>query len=147
IWTGGLIKCPSANVQGMQLEGTAITCPALSFQGQGQNPIYVKARSTAWQAAPIVLAGVILHVDADLGQFDLPAAAIGISVNGASVGEGSLVNFNTGRHYGSRNNAPSNVWTIGFGSYVKYVNGTPPTMDAGNGVNINGGNVALGSLP
>lgn len=147
IWTGGLIKCPSANVQGMQLEGTAITCPLLSFQGQGQNPIYVKARSTVWQGAPIVLAGVILHVDQDLGQFDLPAAAIGISVNGTSVGEGSLVNFNTGRHYGSGNNATANVWTIGFGSFVKYVNGTPPTMDAGNGVNINGGNVALGSLP
>ena len=39
------------------------------------------------------------------------------------------------------------VRALGPGVSVAYVAATPPTMDAGLGVFINGGNVALGSLP
>ena len=107
IWVGGLIKSSTAAiVQNEVMQGTACTSPKVSFQGNGQTPCYAKIRSTVWQTTQLVLASAVLHVDGDLGQFDLAAAQTGISVNGTFIGEGSTVHFNSGQHYGGATTAP-----------------------------------------
>lgn len=145
LFNGGIFRnavtCGALSAQGVAFMGN------VSFQSPGQSFLsYVKLRSTVWQGATCLLGSMILHVDADFGQFDL-TGGIGISINPTGTGEGSFARFSSGRHYGNGNAGGANVWSIGVGNYVAYATATPPTMDAGNGVAINGGNVAVGALP
>lgn len=105
----------------------------------------MKTRSLALQASTVVVAGTALHVDGDLGQFDLLAAEVGILLPSNDIG--SKLHFNSGRHYGGGNNAAAWFWDVQAEAMVSYPTGTPPTNNAGLGVRINAGNVAIGALP
>jgi hypothetical protein len=144
---GGILKGGGVVLLGLatlQLEGMGLTCTSIATS-LGIN----KWRSLVLQGTTINVVGCsVLHMDGDLGQFDTAAGAIGVNLSGTlSTGESTALTFNSGRHYGSGNNATANVWNVGLACYVIYFAAQPPTQDAGNGVAIQGGNVALGSLP
>lgn len=101
--------------------------------------------SAVFQACPIACFNQLLNVDNDLGTFDLLAAANGIETNNDSPN--IVVHFNSGRHYGGGNNAAAWMWKVDPQCSIRYQVASPPTMNAGLGVRINGGNTAIGGLP
>lgn len=105
----------------------------------------MKIRSAVFQASFLTMAGAALHVDGDFGQCDLTAGQVGILLPANDIA--SKIHFNSGRHYGNGNSATAWVWDVQTEAMVSYLAASPPTNDAGLGVRINGGNVAIGALP
>lgn len=141
---GGIVKSSTSfgvTEGNLLTQGTAYNCLATTFQTSN----LVKMRSAVMQDTTVTLAPANMELNGDFASFDLPAAAAGIALN--QFGVGSTVIFTSGSHYGGGNDPSSWLWSIGQQTQVIYGAGAPPTMNAGLGVQINGGNVALGSLP
>lgn len=141
---GGIVKSSTSfgvTEGNLLTQGTAYDCLATTFQTSN----LVKMRSAVMQDTTVTLAPANMELNGDFGQFDLPAASAGIALN--QFGVGSTVIFTSGSHYGGGNDPSSWVWSIGQQTQVIYGASAPPAMNAGLGVQINGGNVALGSLP
>lgn len=146
LWQGGLMKSPTLVMTNQELQGTAFTSASVAFQGDDISAGIVKIRSPVFETTQVSLV-ISMHVDADMGQFDIPAAGIGIKLPGVtSTGEGAILSFNSGRHYGT-GDSTAHVWSVGNTTKVFYQSGNLPTNTAGLGVRINGGDVALSSLP
>jgi hypothetical protein len=150
-FVGGLVRCTTGihNVSagGYLAQGTAYNCPITSQPGVAfGNGTLVKIRSTVFQATNINTSSpVFIEVNGDLGQFDIVANTAGITLNRFS--DGSSLNFTSGQHYGGGNDPISNVWFVQQNNVVTYSSTSPPTMNAGLGVNIDAQNVLLTSLP
>lgn len=145
LWNAGLIK-QSAVIPVQIMEGTAFSGATVSVQTAGDLSGIIKMRSIVAETTVFTLVNSA-HVDADFGEFDIPAAGRGLNLPGSlSTGEGAVLTFNSGRHYGTGDPA-SWFWSIGNTTKVFYNSAAPPTNTAGLGVAINGGNVALSSLP
>lgn len=145
LWIGGLFKGGACTVTTTLLtQGTAFTCASLNLEGFSGAPPF-KFRSPVFQATQIDLEAAHLQINGDFGHFDVPAAGSGVTLSRFNLG--SILNFTSGSEYGGGNDATANIWTVGPSSVVQYVSTSPPTMDAGLGVSINGGNVSLASLP
>jgi hypothetical protein len=148
-FSGGLMSCSFrtntafAAAQGINLLGSAYLMtgnPTIAHNAQK-----VIFTGHVCQAVTVQVATGSVRVTGDFGTFDLAAGKTGLDIPFDSIG--GNVKFTTGRHYGSGNNATALVWAINSPGVIAYQNAQPPTCDAGNGVSIQGTNVAIGALP
>ena len=125
-------------------QGFTSTSPSISCQGSGGHE-FIKIRSAVLQGCIMNAAPAGIEFNGDLGQFDLSPGQAGIALN--RFGVGSTLLFTSGSHYGNGNDATANIWLIQDNNICTYLSSSPPTMNAGLGVNIDNHNISLSALP